>query len=70
MDRLSHHVSEAYVPRISDPELKAQLARAALAHVTGADTMVSKHFDSRPTPREIPPPVVRDQVMHTGWIEN
>jgi hypothetical protein len=70
MDRLSHHVEQAYIPRISDPELQAQLARAALAHLPGSEELIRKQFEPRPVPREIAPPVVQDLVMHTGWIEN
>ena len=70
MDRLSHHVQEAHTPRISDPKLKAMLARAAMAHMPGSESLIAKHYESKPVPREIAPPKVQNQVMHTGWIEN
>ena len=59
---LSQHVSEAYRPRVTQPELQERIARAALKNVPQAQQALDRVFT-----RDIQQPTIRKVETQTFY---
>ena len=70
MEKLNHHVDQAFVPRIAHKQSKIQIAKAALKHIPGSQTLIQKTFEQNNIPRELPIEKPVNLVLHTGFIQH
>lgn len=70
MEKLNHHVDQAFVPRITHKQSKRAIATAALKHIPGSRDLIEKTFGSKPVPRELPIEKPVNLVFHTGFIQH
>ena len=69
---LNSHHQEYQTPRVHDINHKIEIAKAALKHIPGSESVIQKSFETLrpPIPRDIKPSSPKNLVMHTGFDRN